>query len=233
MIGTANACIGEVAGKVSFNVSAGSSQTQQMQVFNSCLNESVYFTTFGQVKPKANATTPTITTSPQNGTLAPRENTYINITVYMPANAVAGTAWSGAAAVEEATGSPAAGGGASLSVGVVKLFSITALPQIFNPLPYAIAGGIAIAIAIVGGAYYFLKVAKRPKAKQKPKKVDKVAMRLQKLEAKYAAEKERLLAQKRGAKRGAKRAARKQQPARGPKPAKKTAKRGAKRAPRR
>lgn len=161
--GLASACIGEIAGPVNFNISAGSSQTLQMGIFNSCLNQTVEYSAIYQLTAIANKTSPTVALYPTNGTLQPRQTQYINITVSVPYNATAGTIWKGAvAAAQVANQSAPSGGGAVLNVGVVKLFTITAQPPKFNPLIYALVGGIAAGLIAAGGVYYY-KVRKRAK----------------------------------------------------------------------
>ncbi len=162
--GIGSACIGEVAGKISFNVSAGTNETIPMQVFNSCQNQSMYFTTVSQVNPVANVISPSVIVHPKNGILLAKQNLFINITVHMPYNATPGTLWHAGVAVEESSNVSAPNGGATLSVGVVKVFNITALPPLPLPLiDYAIAGvAIAAGAAAAGGLYYF-KAIRKPK----------------------------------------------------------------------
>ncbi|MDE1855500.1 MAG: hypothetical protein KGH57_04255 [Candidatus Micrarchaeota archaeon] len=162
--GLSSACIGEVAGKISFNVSAGSNETLQMQVFNSCANQSIYYATRSQVNAVANVMSPTIIISPTKGVMLPRENIFINITVKVPYNATVGTAWRAGVAVEEASNTTALNGGATLSVGVVKLFTITALPAKPLPLIDYIIAGVAVAAGLgAAGSYYFIRVRRAPK----------------------------------------------------------------------
>ncbi len=177
MASVAQACIGEVAGKIGFNVSAGSSETLQMQIFNSCANQTIQFATISQVNPVVNATSPTIVMSPKNGTLDPRVNTYINITVTMPANAVVGTVWSAGAAADEVVSNNTNGqGGAILNVGVIKLFNITALPAKPIPLIDIIIGAAAVVAAgAAGGSLYYFRVMK--KGAKKPARAAKKAPR--------------------------------------------------------
>ncbi len=164
LFSVSSACIGEVAGKINFNVSAGGNQTQQMQVFNNCDNQSIYYSTRSQVNPVANELSPGIVVTPSSGVMLPRENIFLNITVSVPYNDTPGTAWRAGVAVQQANNATAAGGGATLSVGVVKLFNITALPPLPLPLiDYAIAGvAIAAGAAAAGGLYYF-KAIRKPK----------------------------------------------------------------------
>lgn len=145
--GISQACIGEVASHVHFNVSVGSSETLQMQIFNSCRNQSVNFNAFAQLQPVINQTTPTITVSPKNGTLAPSENQFINITVSVPSNDTINTTWSGgAAAIESANATQVSG--ASLESGVAKILTVTATAPLKSTFPYALIAVIAAVMII-------------------------------------------------------------------------------------
>ncbi len=168
------ACIGEVAGHIHFNVSAGGNETLQMQVFNSCRNTSIGFASFAQLQPVINKTTPRITISPKNGTLAPSQNEFINITVFMPANAIVNSTWSGGAAVIEESNSTGASG-ASLQSGVAKILTATALPPVAQPLPILMIVVVALVILVVIIIiYYFVMMSKRRgEAKSAPAPVRK------------------------------------------------------------
>jgi hypothetical protein len=159
------ACIGEVAGRVHFDVNAGGTETLHMQVFNSCSNVSVDFSSFAQLQPLINQTTPVIQIFPKNGTLAPSQNKMINITIYMPSNAIFNTTWSGGAAVIENGNST--GSGANLQSGVAKILTVTALPPVANPIPIVLLAGAALIIVAAGAAiYYFMKISNKEKAKK-------------------------------------------------------------------
>ncbi|MCL5239182.1 MAG: hypothetical protein M1286_01765 [Candidatus Marsarchaeota archaeon] len=171
--GISSACIGEVAGKVSFNISAGSSQTQQMEIFNSCSNLTIYFTTLTQVNSIPNMTTPNVVVSPSNGTLAPHQYLFLNITASMPANAIPGTVWKGATAAGQ-TANQTSASGANFNVGVVKLYDIMASPPKFNVLLFAVAGGIIAGLVAAGGLYYYFKMGGKRAAKAAKKAVERV-----------------------------------------------------------
>lgn len=177
--GISSACIGEVAGKVSFNITPGANQTQQMVIFNSCHNQTIYFTTLTQITPIANVITPTVVVSPSSGVLAPNQYLPLNIITYMPANAAPGTDWKGATAAGE-TSNQTAGGGASFNVGVLKVYDIVAAQPKLNVLLIAVAGAIIVGLAAAAGVYYYVRHPR--KAKRVAKKETRVAIRFFKKE---------------------------------------------------
>jgi len=153
------------------------SDTLQMTIFDNSANASISFSAYSQVKAIPNVTSPTITLSPQSGVLQPRQNTHINITVYMPLNAKPGTTWTAIIQAVQ-TANQTASSGATIQSGVAKVITITALPLKINYLELA-SGGIIIAILAGFGAYYSIlrrraKVAKaRARRKRALKRVAK------------------------------------------------------------
>jgi hypothetical protein len=157
----ASACIGEFAGRVHFNVSAGENQTLPLIVFNNCDNITISFDSAWSLQPMPNQTSPTIVVSPRHGTILPRVNEPINITVYMPYNAVVGTTWSGAVAAIEASNETASGG-VMLNSGVSKIITITSLPPLQKGLPLYVYA-IVLLVALGGSGFYFLRIRKGAK----------------------------------------------------------------------
>jgi hypothetical protein len=160
MSSLSSACIGLVAGKVQFNVTVGTSETLQMQIFNACRNQSIGYQSAARFSPVANQSTPRVTISPANGTIPPAGQVFLNITVYMPYNATPGTVWHGGAVATEVTNESAYG--ATVQVGIVKEFAVTAVAAPPDYRLYA-AAAIAIAIGAAGGAVYYSIASKRPR----------------------------------------------------------------------
>jgi hypothetical protein len=160
-----SACIGMDAAKIHLNISAGSSATGQMIIFNTCDNP-INFDTGGAIDRIINQTTPTLITSPAHGVLGVREQLPINITVNMPANATPGTEWSGAAAVMEVSNNSRAGG-ANFQVGVRTSIKVTTLVAV--PTNYLVYEILAIAVVIVLLVIFFI-LRKRKAAKGGEKK---------------------------------------------------------------
>jgi hypothetical protein len=156
--GTSSACIGLVAGKVQFNVTVGSSETLPIYIHNACQNQSISYDAGVKLVPLVNQSTPRVTISPANGTLGPGAYASLNITVYMPYNATPGTVWHGGAVATEVTNESAYG--ATVQVGVVKEFAVTAVAAPPDYRLYA-AAAIAIAIGAAGGAVYYSIASKR------------------------------------------------------------------------
>ncbi len=167
---TASACIGLIAGKINFNVTAGTSETLPMQVFNACNNQTIYFNATARFGVITNVTTPKVTVSPADGTMGPSAPQFINITVSMPYNATPNTTWTGGVVVVEVS-NLSAGGGASVQTGVIKRITAVAKAAPVNYLLYGAAGVAVIAIA-GGGAYYFkfLRKGKKPARKAQAKR---------------------------------------------------------------
>lgn len=176
---TVHAQLGEFAGHMVFNVTLGQSETLQWTIFNS----GEYPITWNAVAPSitinnvsgissSNRTFPIITLSPSGGTLTPRENQVINVTVYMPAkNNTGGLSWEAIPQVVEVTNNSNPGG-ATIQVGVAKILAINAV----NPQPdYLIYVGAIIVIVAVGGAVYYLKNKNRAHTTRRGKAHAKVA----------------------------------------------------------
>ncbi len=163
--GISSACIGEVAGHVHFNVSLGSRQTIQIQIFNSCNSTTINFTSVVTLDPLANAQTPNITVHPKHGTLLPDQGTPIYLTVSMPPNAIVNTTWSGGAAVFESINVPGPNGTVSQGgVGVQKILSATALPaqsHTINILYAIIAAAVILVLTRVSITLRNMGLAKK------------------------------------------------------------------------
>jgi hypothetical protein len=167
MSSLSSACIGLVAGRVQFNVTVGTSETLQMQIFNACRNQSIGYQSAARFSPVANQSTPRVTISPANGTIPPAGQAFLNITVYMPYNATPGTVWHGGAVAGEVVSS--SGAGATVTTGVVKQITAVAVAA---PVNYALYAVVAIAVAAGAAGAYYLRMAKRA---AKPAKVAKRA----------------------------------------------------------
>jgi len=155
-----SAQLGEFAGQIHFNVSAGESQTLHMTIFDSSTNASVRFEAFSQITAIPNMTSPTITLSPKSGVLQPRQNILINITVYMPLNAKPGTTWTAIVQVIQVANQTVSSG-ATIQSGVAKIITITAQPLKINYLELAFGGIVVIGVSF--GAYYSI-LRRRAKA---------------------------------------------------------------------
>ncbi len=148
----AHSQLGEVAGVLNFNTPIGSSSSLNLTIMNTesiPLKYSVVLPVLNQIP---NSTTPIVTITPMNGTLAPHAQKELNVTVHLPYNKnKPGYAWQGLIQVIGA--SPSTPGEVNIQAGVAKLITIVAAEPKQNPLliPELVAG-VVLAAALA----YFL-----------------------------------------------------------------------------
>ena len=168
LFNTPHAQLGEFAGHIVFNVTLGQSETlDQWTIFNSGNSPVTYNViapsiTINKVAGLSanNRTAPIMIITPSTGTLQPRQNQVLNITVYMPAkNNTGGLSWEAIPQIVTVTNNTNPGG-AVVQVGVAKIISINAV----NPEPdYALYAFTAvIIIIIIGGALYMKNRVPKP-----------------------------------------------------------------------
>ncbi len=158
----AYAQLGEVAGPLNFNVNTSGSQTMQLTVINSGSTPIGFKVLQPSLQSIPNETTPTVTISPLNGTIAPYKQQLINVTVYISGSDKPGLHWSGFIQVIQQTNQTNPGG-AVIQSGVAKMISINSTQPVGIPLEYLVIGVIAIAVA--GAAIYYQRSkAKAPRA---------------------------------------------------------------------
>jgi hypothetical protein len=165
-----SACIGLVAGKVHLNVSVGYSGTTSFYIINNC-DRVMNFTSAAKLYAQPNQTTPDIIVSPVFGSMVPHQEAQINVTVYMPSNAIVGTDWSGGAAASEVMNSSVEGA-ANIGLAVLKIITVSSIAAPVNYFVYELVIVVIIiivALAII--AYYFFVVRKKNAKEQKLVKV--------------------------------------------------------------
>jgi len=166
--------LGEEAGPLIFNITPGGSQTLNYSILNagsSPINFTVLLPMLSRIP---NNETPIIKVYPMNGTLAPRSQQVMHITVFMPAKDKPGLTWSGGYSPETSgimvvENAPSVtngeGIGAVVYAAVIKGLIITsATPSINILLIVIILLLIAIIICII--VYYY----RRKRANQKIRK---------------------------------------------------------------
>ena len=142
----AHSQLGEVAGVLNFNTPIGSSSSLNLTIMNTesiPLKYSVVLPVLNQI---SNSTTPIVTITPMNGTLAPHAQKELNVTVHLPYNKnKPGYAWQGLIQVIGA--SPSTPGEVNIQAGVAKLITIVAAEPKQNPLliPELVAGVVLAA----------------------------------------------------------------------------------------
>ncbi len=142
----AHSQLGEVAGVLNFNTPIGSSSSLNLTIMNTesiPLKYSVVLPVLNQIP---NSTTPIVTITPMNGTLAPHAQKELNVTVHLPYNKnKPGYAWQGLIQVIGA--SPSTPGEVNIQAGVAKLITIVAAEPKQNPLliPELVAGVVLAA----------------------------------------------------------------------------------------
>lgn len=152
MLGTGSAQLGEVAGKVHFNVTPGSANTLQMIVFNAGSGRISFVVVSPRFEPSENESPPTVTVFPRNGTLGPRQDIDLNITILAPRNATPGTNFSGVVEVIQVSANTTAGG-AQVNPGVAKIITATIMQPPPGPSYYALlaigAAALVVAAAVI------------------------------------------------------------------------------------
>ena len=163
-----HAQLGEFAGHIVFNVTLGQSETlDQWTIFNSGNSPVTYNViapsiTINKVAGLSanNRTTPIMIITPSTGTLQPRQNQVLNVTVYMPAkNNTGGLSWEAIPQIVTVTNNTNLGG-AVVQVGVAKIISINAVNPKTDYTLYAFAA--IIIIIIIGGALYMKNRMPKP-----------------------------------------------------------------------
>lgn len=144
----ASADLGMVAGPLNFNVSVGGYETLQFRAFNSG-NQPI---SFNVVPPSfteiANQSTPSVTISPANGTMAPHTELLFNVTVHVPGKDKPGDFWDNIIQVVEVSNVTNTNG-ATVLEGVGKEISVTSAP---SKTDYPLIIGVIIAAAIIVSA---------------------------------------------------------------------------------
>lgn len=213
--------IGEFAGHLNVSVPLGGSNSTYMTIFNNG-NSSLNFVVLppGIKSADKNATLPTMTASPQNGTLEPRANKRIYFTFSMPSNNKVNTTFEAVVIVEQIPNSSQTGGGATLTGGVGKIITVTSAPALVNWTLYAEIAIAAIVIAAIGASYYLLVMKgglKKMRASSKARKAAADREKLRKLRTQLAAQRARVRTASSKGRKAARKAAKK--------PAKRKAKR--------
>ncbi len=158
--------IGEVAGPVNFNVSAGSSQSLSVTIVNGG-SSSLFFNATPIVTTSiVNETTPTVIVSPKNGTIGPHSQVVLNLTAFVPGADKPGLEWNGQLSVVSNSLSTITGSGAIIQEGALKIFTITSAQPKFNML-FVILIVIIAAILIVAFYYFYKKRTKIRKSASK------------------------------------------------------------------
>ncbi len=167
LIISAYAQLGEVAGPLNFNVSIGSSQTQQLVLINGGSTPITVKTTLNSITQIANTITPSVTFNPEVATIPPHSQLAINVTVAMPYNTSdISKHWEAIISAAEQSNITISGTGAVVVAGMAKIANITALPPRTNwLLIIGIVAVVATVAAIGAGSYYYFAVVKKKAAK--------------------------------------------------------------------
>ncbi len=170
--------LGEQAGQPFINVSVGSSGTFNYSILNSGSTPIAFKVILPTLNTIPHNSTPVVTVTPMNGTLAPNSQQKISISVYISGSDKPGLKWQGVLQVVEATPSQVSSGsmGAAIQAGVAKIVTITSAPPI--PLPFIDYVIIVVIAAVLIIAVYLLlarrartrKVAKTAKIVKKETK---------------------------------------------------------------
>ncbi|MCL5423467.1 MAG: hypothetical protein M1385_00080 [Candidatus Marsarchaeota archaeon] len=160
--------IGEVAGPVNFNVSAGSSQSLSVTIVNGGNNPLFFNATPIVTTLIANEITPTVTVFPKNGTIGPHSQAVLNLTTFVPGSDKPGLEWNGQLSVVSNSLSTITGSGAIIQEGALKIFTITSAQPKFNIL-FVILIIVIVVILIVVFYYFYKKRANKRKGAHKSK----------------------------------------------------------------
>lgn len=166
ILGMSLAQIGEVAGPVNFNVSAGSSQSLSVTIVNGGNNPLFFNATPLVTTVIVNETTPTVIVSPKNGTIGPHSQAVLNLTAFVPGGDKPGLEWNGQLSVVSNSLSTITGSGAIIQEGALKIFTITSAQPKFNVL-FAILIVVIVAILIILFYYFYKKRSKIRKGRNK------------------------------------------------------------------
>ncbi len=165
-VSLAEAQLGEVAGQPFFNVSIGSSKSLTVTIINEGSSPLPFKIILPTLNTIANTTQPVVTASPMGGAIPAQGSMKINVTVQMPSDKRnMGHTWTGILQIVEVNNATSSGGmGAVIVAGVAKIVTIYASKPVFNPLPYIIAGIVAVVVVVGGGSYYLHAKRKAAKA---------------------------------------------------------------------
>jgi len=165
--------MGQFGGGLILNVTLGGSNSTTLTIFNSGDAPLNYRIVSPVMSTIVNETTPTITISPMNGTLAPHTQLAIKVNASVSAKDKPGLAWQGLIQTIGVTNATA-NGGAQIQAGLGKvIFVYSVEPPAPPPTPWGeIISIAAIVIALIAGvAYYFMVFKNRkPMAKAAEKK---------------------------------------------------------------
>ncbi len=148
----AGAQFGEAAGQPHLVVPIGGSNSTEITLINYDFNESVTFVVASpKFKPDnasdANYTLPVAVVTPMSGTIPPRSDLKVNLTVYVPYfNSKAGVSWSGILEFIETSNSASGSSGAVVRGGLAKIVGVLAVKPAL-PFFYISVGIAVVAIA--------------------------------------------------------------------------------------
>jgi len=184
----ANAQIGVVAGQPVFNISIGDSQTLNVILVNSGDDPIGFSAAPVSLTAIPNATTPTVTVYPMNGTILGHGSFKVSVTVYIPYDKnKPGLSWTGLLQFLQASNATNPGG-AVLQIGVLKVLTVNAAEAIF-PMTLFIISIVIVVIVIIAIIIILLYLRRRKKKKEatakrkgRRKKVKIVAKRKRRLQ---------------------------------------------------
>ena len=165
----ASADLGMVAGPLNFNVSVGGHETLQFRAFNSGSQPILFNVVPPTFTAIANQSTPSVTITPSNGTIAPHSELTFNVTVNVPGKDRQGDFWDNIIQVVELSNVTNTNG-ATVLEGVGKEISITSAPA-KTDYPLIIGSIIAAALIICASALHLNRRRRRsPEARAAPAK---------------------------------------------------------------